>query len=89
MHKDDAIFQDANRYNVSGAQTRHYGAEISFDYPISDHWSVGIDANVASHTYDSNIELLGSSGNIKGNDIDTAPKAFGSASLDWDFSALA
>ena len=89
MHKDDAIFQDANRYNVSGAQTRHYGAEISFDYPISDHWSVGIDANVASHTYDSNIELLGSSGNIKGNDIDTAPKAFGSARLDWDFSALA
>jgi iron complex outermembrane receptor protein len=89
MHKDDAIFQDANRYNVSGAQTRHYGAEISFDYPISDHWSVGIDANVASHTYDSNIELLGSSGNIKGNDIDTAPKAFGSARLDWDFSTLA
>ena len=89
MHKDDVIFQDANRYNVSGAQTRHYGAEISFDYPISDHWSVGIDANVASHTYDSNIELLGSSGNIKGNDIDTAPKAFGSARLDWDFSALA
>ena len=50
---------------------------------------MGIDANVASHTYDSNIELLGSSGNIKGNDIDTAPKAFGSARLDWDFSALA
>ena len=89
MHKDDAIFQDANRYNVSGAQTRHYGAEISFDYLISDHWSLGIDANVASHTYDSNIELLGSSGNIKGNDIDTAPKAFGSARLDWDFSTLA
>ena len=89
MHKDDVIFQDANRYNVSGAQTRHYGAELSVDYPINDSWSVGIDANVAHHTYDSNIELLGSSGNIRGNDIDTAPKAFGSARLDWDFSTLA
>ena len=89
MHKDDVIFQDANRYNVSGAQTRHYGAELSVDYPINDSWSVGIDANVAHHTYDSNIELLGSSGNIQGNDIDTAPKAFGSARLDWDFSTLA
>jgi outer membrane receptor protein involved in Fe transport len=89
MHKDDVIFQDANRYNVSGAQTRHYGAELSLDYPINDSWSVGIDANVANHTYDSNIELLGSSGNIKGNDIDTAPRAFGSARLDWDLSALA
>ena len=89
MHKDDVIFQDANRYNVSGAQTRHYGAELSLDYPINDSWSVGIDANVANHTYDSNIELLGSSGNIQGNDIDTAPRAFGSARLDWDFSTLA
>ena len=89
MHKDDVIFQDANRYNVSGAKTRHYGAELSVDYPINDSWSVGIDANVANHTYDSNIELLGSSGNIQGNDIDTAPKAFGSARLDWDFSTLA
>ena len=89
MHKDDVIFQDANRYNVSGAQTRHYGAELSLDYPINDSWSVGIDANVANHTYDSNIELLGSSGNIQGNDIDTAPRAFGSARLNWDFSTLA
>ncbi len=88
MHKDDVIFQDANRYNISGAQTRHYGAELSVDYALDDSWSVGIDANVANHTYDSNIELLGSSGNIKGNDIDTAPRAFGSARLDWDFSTL-
>lgn len=89
MHKDDVIFQDANRQNVSGAQTRHYGAEISLDYILNDSWSVGMDANVASHTYDKHIELLGSSSDIKGNDVDTSPNIFGSARLGWDFSALA
>ena len=88
MKKDDVIFQDADRQNVSGAQTRHYGAELSLDYLLNDNWSVGLDANVASHTYDNRIELLGSNGDIKGNDVDTAPKAFGSARLGWDFSAL-
>jgi outer membrane receptor protein involved in Fe transport len=88
MHKDDVIFQDADRQNVSGAQTRHYGAELSVDYLLNDNWSVGIDANYASHTYDNRVELLGSTGDIKGNDIDTAPNAFGSARLGWDFSSL-
>jgi outer membrane receptor protein involved in Fe transport len=88
MHKDDVIFQDADRQNVSGAQTRHYGVELAVDYAFSDTWSAGIDANYASHTYDNNVTLLGSPGNINGNDIDTAPKLFGSARLGWDFSAL-
>jgi iron complex outermembrane receptor protein len=50
---------------------------------------VAVDANYASHTYDKHIELLGGSGDIKGNDIDTSPRAFGSARLGWDFSTLA
>ena len=89
MNKDDVIFQDANRQNVSGAQTNHYGAELSVDFLLSENWSVGLDANYASHTYDNHIELLGSDGDIKGNDIDTSPRTFGSARLGWDFSALA
>ena len=88
MNKEDVIFQDADRQNVSGAKTNHYGAEMSIDFLLGDNWSVGIDANYASHTYDNDIDLLGSSGNINGNDIDTSPKAFGSARLGWDFSAL-
>ncbi len=89
MHKDDVIFQDANRRNVSGAQTRHYGVELAVDYLLSENWSLGADANYASHTYDNRVELLGSTGDIKGNDVDTAPKVFGSARLGWDFSTLA
>ena len=89
MQKDDVIFQDANRQNVSGAQTRHYGTELSLEYILNDNWSVAVDANYASHTYDKHIELIGGSGDIKGNDIDTSPRAFGSARLGWDFSTLA
>lgn len=89
MNKENVIFQDSDRQNVSGAKTNHYGAEISVDYAISDNWSVGVDANFASHTYDNNIELFGSNKDIKGNDIDTSPNAFGSARLGWDFSELA
>ncbi|GAB5450155.1 MAG: TonB-dependent receptor [Halioglobus sp.] len=88
MEKDEVIFQDADRQNISGASTRHYGAELSLDYSFSDAWSLGVDVNAASHTYDSATALLGSSGNIKGNDIDTSPRLFGSARLAWEFSAL-
>jgi len=89
MHKDDVIFQDTNRRNVSGAETRHYGAELALDVQLGDDWSAGLDANVASHTYDNRVELLSVDTDIKGNEIDTAPEVFGSAHLDWDFSGLA
>ena len=88
MQKDQVIFQDSNRQNISGAKTRHYGLELSLDYQLTEHWQLGLDANASSHSYDSRINLLGSSGDIKGNDIDTAPEFFGSARLSWDFSSL-
>ena len=87
MEKDEVIFQDADRQNVSGASTEHMGAELGLDYQINDSWYVGADLTAARHRYDSRIELLGSSGNIKGNDIDTSPRLFGSARLGWDLSA--
>ncbi|MEH6518424.1 MAG: TonB-dependent receptor [Halioglobus sp.] len=88
MNKEDVIFQDANRQNVSGAKTRHYGGELSIDYSFAENWYLGLDVTSARHTYDSRIELRGSSGDIKGNDIDTAPRVFGSARLGWDTNAL-
>lgn len=86
MHKDEVIFQDADRQNISGAQTEHYGLEGSLAYQFSPNWLLAVDATFARHKYDSHIELLGSSGDIEGNDVDTAPKVFGSARLRWDFS---
>lgn len=83
MRKDDVIFQDADRHNVSGASTLHRGAELSLDYAFADAWYAGLDLTVARHTYDSRIPLLGVDGDIEGNDIDTAPRQFGSARLGW------
>ncbi|MEM9255408.1 MAG: TonB-dependent receptor [Pseudomonadota bacterium] len=86
MEKDNVIFQDANRQNISGAATDHYGMEASVDWFLAENWLLEIDASFASHTYADDVELLGSDGNIGGNDIDTSPEAFGSARLNWDFS---
>ena len=87
MKKDDVIFQDADRQNVSGAKTRHSGIDLSLDYQFSDNWSVRLDGTYAQHKYDSSPQLLGSDSDIDGNYIDTAPKVFGSAALAWDMTA--
>ena len=88
MTKDNVIFQDSARRNISGAKTRHYGTEFSVEHRLAEHWRLGLDASIASHTYDKRIDLLGASGDIKGNTIDTAPEVFGSARIAWDFSEL-
>jgi outer membrane receptor protein involved in Fe transport len=72
---------------VSGAATRHQGVEIALDYRFARHWYAGLAANFARHRYDSPTNLIGSSGDIEGNDIDTAPRRFGSARVGWEFSA--
>lgn len=84
MEKDDVVFQDADRQNVSGASTEHLGVEVSIDYAFNEAWRIAIDATAARHRYTSDINLIGSSGDIKGNDIDTSPRLFGSARLTRD-----
>jgi iron complex outermembrane receptor protein len=83
MNKDDVIFQDSDRQNISGAKTRHYGLDIALRWQLNEAIDLALDTNVARHQYDSEIRLLGSSGDIKGNDIDTAPRYFGSLRLGW------
>jgi iron complex outermembrane receptor protein len=83
MNKDNVIFQDSNRFNVSDARTLHYGVDFSIRWQLTDNIDLAVDGTYAHHEYDRNISLLGSSGNIKGNDIDTAPRAFGSTRLGW------
>ena len=86
MRKDNVIFQDRNRYNVRGAQTTHRGVELTANWQLSEHWSLRGNATYSQHRYDNEIELLGVSDSIKGNDIDTAPKHYGSVQLRGDFS---
>ena len=88
MEKEDVIFQDRDRYNVSGAETEHRGLELSLGWIINDVWSLKGNGSYARHRYDSDIELLGSRGTIEGNDIDTSPRHFGSIQLMADFASL-
>jgi outer membrane receptor protein involved in Fe transport len=85
MEKDDVIFQDSNRQNVSGASTVHYGVDFSLRWELTADLDLAVDGTFAQHEYDSDMELLGSSGDINGNNIDTAPQLFGSLRLGWDF----
>ncbi|MFL2501332.1 MAG: TonB-dependent receptor [Luminiphilus sp.] len=88
MAKENVIFQDRDRYNVSGADTLHRGIDVTFSWVLSDIWSLRGNGAYARHRYDSDIELIGSRGTIEGNAIDTAPKHFGSLQLLADLAPL-
>lgn len=81
IDKDDVIFLDRNRQSVSGAATKHRGIDMDLAWTLSDTLTLSLNASFADHTYDSDIQILGSRGSIKGNVIDTAPRHFGSARL--------
>ena len=87
MTKENVIFQDRDRYNVSGAETEHRGLEFTLSWAIDELWSLRGNGSYARHRYDSDIALLGSRGSIQGNDIDTAPRHFGSVQLMADFAS--
>jgi outer membrane receptor protein involved in Fe transport len=84
--KENVIFQDRDRFNVSGAETTHRGVELAASWRLSPTWAVSGNASYARHRYNSDIQLLGSRGSIDGNDIDTAPRHFGSVQLTVDLA---
>jgi outer membrane receptor protein involved in Fe transport len=88
MRKDNVIFQDSDRQNVSGASTDHEGLELELSWQISDVWYAAFAGSWADHRYASPTALLGSQGDIEGNIIDTAPKHFGSARVGADAQLL-
>ena len=84
-HKSEVIFQDADRRNVSGADTLHYGLDFSLRWQFAENFDLAVDATLQRHEYDDDINLFGSNRDIGGHRIDTAPDSFGSLRLGWDF----
>ena len=82
MRKDNVIFRDSDFFNVSNGKTEHLGVEVQFNYSLNAHWDVGMAGSYARHTYNSDQVVGGI--NINGNEVDTAPKHFGSAQLGWN-----
>jgi iron complex outermembrane recepter protein len=88
MEKDDVIFQNSDRENVSGGSTKHRGVEFNTEFTLSEQLSLAFAGSYARHTYEGNIAPRGVSVVIDGNDIDTAPKFTSSAQLNWQINSI-
>lgn len=81
MDKANEIITDSNRLNLNNSHTKHRGLELSGALDLTDQWRLSGAYNFARHTYENN-EFSGGV-NINGNDVDTAPRTFGSVQLRW------
>lgn len=79
MQKEDVIFQNTERQNVSGGITEHQGVEFEFRHTLNSQLSVNGHLSYAEHTYENNVALVDAE--IKGNQIDTAPEWMAQFSL--------
>ena len=84
MQKQDFIFQDTNRQNISNGETSHNGIEFTLSYYFADDFYLKASGTLANHKYDNALAI--SRVNIKGNEIDTAPQHMGSAQLGWQIN---
>lgn len=82
LEKDNVIYRDSDFFNVSNGETWHRGVELTFDQQLSDVLRVDFAGTYASHTYEHS-QLSGEQ-DIKGNDIDTAPKVLFNTRLSYD-----
>jgi len=80
MQKNNFIFQNSDRQNISNGETTHKGIELALSYQWQNFYA-SANGTFAKHLYKSNLTL--SQINIQGNEIDTAPEHMGSLQLGW------
>ncbi len=85
MDKKNIIFRDSNFFNVSGGSSSHRGMEVDLEHSFNSKVSISFSGTYAIHRYTNDPSDKGINidnfVNIKGNDIDTAPRVFGGARL--------
>ena len=81
MEKTNVILRDVDFFNVADGETDHRGLEVQISWDISEQLSLDANASYARHEYANNPGL--SAADIVGNDIDTAPRHFGSMRLKY------
>ncbi len=79
MRKDNFIFRDTDRRNLDRGKTGHRGIEVSLAWQLRDNLETRWAFTRANHEYINSPAL--SRTDIKGKDIDTAPRTLGSATL--------
>lgn len=85
MEKENVIFQDSNRINISGARTRHRGVEMNTAMALADSVTLSFAATWARHTYEGNLNP--GAVQLAGLEMDTAPRWMGSSQLQWQIDA--
>lgn len=81
MDKDNEIITDSNRINLNDMHTRHKGLELSGAYQLRDDLRLSGAYNHARHTYEN--DQISGGVNLKGNDVSSAPRNFGTVQLQW------
>ena len=81
MRKRDVLFRDAELFNRAGGGTRHEGFEIDVSWQATPRLTVELTGSVARHRYDRDYVVGGV--NLRGLDVDTAPRRFGGTRLRW------
>jgi outer membrane receptor protein involved in Fe transport len=85
MKKFDDIFLDNERRMVAEGESSHQGIELALDYQLTDNVDFSTFFTYAKHRYSDNFNFLNITAPVKNNDIDTAPRHFGSAQLGWNY----
>ncbi|RDV24692.1 TonB-dependent receptor [Alteromonas aestuariivivens] len=81
MEKKHVIYRDADFFNVDNGRTRHIGAELELQTPLTKQLDLAMAATLAQHTYQH--EPMRADTVITGNDIDTAPRSLANVRLGW------
>lgn len=84
MRKRNVLFRDAELFNRTGGGTRHEGLEADLGWPPGGALTLELTASLARHRYDRDFLLAGV--NLRGLDVDTAPRRFGGVRLRWQGS---
>ncbi len=81
MKKDNYIFRDSSFFNVDNGKSDHIGADVMVKVDLGAHLSVRSNVSFARHRY--TFDFISGGVNLNGNDIDTAPRHFGSMQVAW------
>lgn len=84
LDSDNLIIRDSNFFNVDGQATRSRGIEFGLSHKLGEDWALRAVGSLADHQYAT--DRFVDEANINGNQVDTAPKIFGSVFLDWQVS---
>ncbi len=81
MKKNNYIFRDTDFFNVNGGKSDHIGADMMIKIDVNDHFQIRANGSLARHRYA--FDYVSNGVNLNGNDIDSAPRHFGSMQLVW------